>query len=197
MRSFRVQVLWCVAALVALVLVGCQPTAGGPAAPVDAERAQSLNIAIPGRIADPTNLNLYAPGVSRSNTGLHQVIYEYFFYQNLQTGEYIPWLAESYEYNDDFTAITVHLRDGVRWSDGEPFTSADVLFTYDLLMNNPAMTWAAEVIKNVASIGSRRRTDSDIQPNIDQSSLPPKSRGIPSCRNLGRHHHLAPTYLGE
>jgi len=35
----------------------------------------------------PTNLNIYTPGVSRSNTGLHQLIYEYFFYQNLQTGE--------------------------------------------------------------------------------------------------------------
>ena len=39
----------------------------------------------------------------RSDTGLHQVAYEYFFYYNLQTGEYIPWLAESYEYNADFT----------------------------------------------------------------------------------------------
>jgi peptide/nickel transport system substrate-binding protein len=139
-------------ALIVLLLAACQPAGGVPGAPVDAERAQTLNIAISGRIADPTNLNLYAPGVSRSNTGLHQVVYEYFFYQNLQTGEYIPWLAESYEYNDDFTAITVHLRDGVTWSDGEPFTSADVLFTYDLLANNPAMTWAAEVAKNVASV---------------------------------------------
>ncbi len=152
MRSLKVRALWLVGALVTLVLTGCQPTAGVPAAPVDAERAQSLNIAINGRIADPTNLNIYAPGVSRSNTGLHQIVYEYFFYQNLQTGEYIPWLAESYEYNDDFTAITVNLREGITWSDGQPFTSADVLFTYDLLMANPAMTWAAEVIKNVASV---------------------------------------------
>jgi peptide/nickel transport system substrate-binding protein len=141
--------------LLALVLASaCQamPAAGPQAAPAPEGRTESLNIAIPGRIADPTNLNIYAPGVSRSNTGLHQIVYEYFFYQNLQTGEYIPWLAESYEYNDDFTAITVKLRDGVKWNDGEPFTADDVVFTYETLKANPGMTWAAEANKNIASV---------------------------------------------
>ncbi len=115
-------------------------------------RAEQLNIAIPGPIADPTNLNLYAPGVSRSDTGLHQMIYEYFFYYNLQTGEFIPWIAEAFSYNDDFTAITVNIRDGVTWSDGEPFTADDVIFTYDLLLNNPGMVWAEEVGSRVESV---------------------------------------------
>ena len=39
-----------------------------------------------------------------------------------------PNLAESWEANDDFTQWTVHLRQGVKWSDGEPFTTADVEF---------------------------------------------------------------------
>src|SRR5688500_16528905 len=79
MRNWKMRALWLLAALAILVLAGCQPTAGGPAAPVDPERAQSLNIAVGRRIADPTNLNIYAPGVSRSDTGLHQIVYEYFF----------------------------------------------------------------------------------------------------------------------
>jgi peptide/nickel transport system substrate-binding protein len=142
-----------VLAFVMLAATACPaPAAPGVVAPVDAVRTQSLNIAIPGRIADPGNLNLYAPGVSRSDTGLHQMIYEYFFYQNLQTGEYVPWLAEEYEYNDDFTTITVNLREGVMWSDGEPFTADDVVFTYELLMDNPGMVWAAEVIANIESV---------------------------------------------
>ena len=61
-----------------------------------------MKIAIPGRFDDPQNMNIYAPGVSRSNLGIHQVVYEYFFYNNLQTGEFIPWLATSYEYAPDF-----------------------------------------------------------------------------------------------
>jgi len=117
----------------------------------NAAREETLNIAIAGRIADPTNFNLYA-GADRSGTGLHQVAYEYFFYRNLQTGEYIPWLAESYEYNDDFTEITVKLREGVTWNDGQPFTPDDVVFTYDLLRENVGMTWAEEANKRVASV---------------------------------------------
>jgi peptide/nickel transport system substrate-binding protein len=136
------------AVLLLLVLVmGIQPVAAQ-----DVPREETLIAALSGRVADPTNLNLYAPGVSRSGTGLHQMIYEYFFYQNLQTGEYIPWLAEGFTYNDDYTAITVTLRDGVTWSDGEPFTTEDVVFTYDTLLANPGMTWAAEVAANVASV---------------------------------------------
>jgi peptide/nickel transport system substrate-binding protein len=151
----RTRLIYAVTVLILLLAVACQPVPGaGPAAApaVPKERTESLNIAIGDRIADPTNLNIYAPGVSRSGTGIHQMIYEYFFYQNLQTGEYIPWLAESYQYNDDFTSITVKLRDGVKWSDGQPFTTEDVVFTYDLLKNNPGMTWAAEANKNVAAV---------------------------------------------
>lgn len=117
-----------------------------------AERRETLNIAIGARIADPTNFNLYAPGVSRSDTGLHQVVYEYFFYNNLQTGEFIPWLATDYSYSDDFSTMTVNLREGVTWSDGEPFTADDVVFTYDLLRENTGMTWAEEANKRVASV---------------------------------------------
>ncbi|HSH82850.1 MAG TPA: ABC transporter substrate-binding protein, partial [Herpetosiphonaceae bacterium] len=125
--------------------------AGSTGAAVTAARNETLNIGIGGRISDPTNFNLYAGG-DRSGTGLHQVAYEYFFYRNLQTGEYIPWIAESYEYSDDFETITVQLREGVTWNDGEPFTTEDVVFTYDLLRENPGMTWAEEANKRVESV---------------------------------------------
>jgi peptide/nickel transport system substrate-binding protein len=121
-------------------------------APGAVTRAETLNIAISSRFADPTNLNIYAPGVSRSATGIQQMIYEYFFYQNLQTGEYVPWLAEKYEYNNDFTSITVTLRKGVTWNDGQPFTADDVVFTYQLLAANPQMTWSAEAGAWVKSV---------------------------------------------
>jgi peptide/nickel transport system substrate-binding protein len=142
--------LWSIIVLVGLFAAG--NVAPSWAAQADEERAETFKIAIGGRIADPTNLNIYAPGVSRSDTGLHQLIYEYFFYYNLQTGEFIPWLAESFEYNEDFTSLTVSLRDGVTWSDGEAFTADDVVFTYDLLRENPGMTWAEEANNRVESV---------------------------------------------
>jgi peptide/nickel transport system substrate-binding protein len=117
-----------------------------------ADRASVLKIAIGHQVQDPTNLNIYAPSVSRSDTGIHQLVYEYFFYYNLQTGEFVPWLAENYKYNADFTALDVKLRDGVTWNDGEPFNADDVTFTYDLLKNNPGMVWADITNTNVDSV---------------------------------------------
>jgi len=44
-----------------------------------------------------------------------------------------PGLATSFEYSSDGLSITYDLRDGVKWHDGQPFTSADVKFTFDLI----------------------------------------------------------------
>jgi peptide/nickel transport system substrate-binding protein len=48
---------------------------------------------------------------------------------NRATFELEPWLAEKWESSADGQTHTLHLRKGVTWSDGTPFTSADVLFT--------------------------------------------------------------------
>src|SRR5438105_2443059 len=48
---------------------------------------------------------------------------------NRSTFQLEPWLAEKWEASPDGRTFTLHLRPGVTWSDGQPFTSADVLFT--------------------------------------------------------------------
>ena len=48
---------------------------------------------------------------------------------NRTTFELEPWLAEKWDAAPDGRTFTLHLRPGVTWSDGTPFTSADVLFT--------------------------------------------------------------------
>jgi len=45
-------------------------------------------------------------------------------------GHTYPWLATSYKWQTGFRAVKVNLRKGVKWSDGKPFTSADVVFTF-------------------------------------------------------------------
>jgi peptide/nickel transport system substrate-binding protein len=49
------------------------------------------------------------------------------------TQELEPWLAERWEVSADHRTFTLTLRDGVVWSDGTPFTSADVVFTFEAL----------------------------------------------------------------
>ncbi len=48
----------------------------------------------------------------------------------------VPNVAKSWSWNDDYTVLTIKLREGHRWSDGEPFTAEDVVFWYeDLILN--------------------------------------------------------------
>lgn len=49
----------------------------------------------------------------------------------------VPNVAKSWEWNDDYTQLTFKLRAGHKWSDGAPFTSADVKFWYDNLHMDP------------------------------------------------------------
>ena len=59
-------------------------------------------------------------------------------------------LAESWEISEDKLSFTFHLRKDVTWHDGAPFTSADVLFTYQLYINPDVPTSYAEDFLQVA-----------------------------------------------
>ncbi len=61
-------------------------------------------------------------------------------------------LAESWDVSADNLTITFHLRKGVTWHDGEPFTSADVEFTYFLYINPETPTSYAEAFKQVTGV---------------------------------------------
>jgi peptide/nickel transport system substrate-binding protein len=50
---------------------------------------------------------------------------------------YEPGLAESFEWSDDGRTFTLHLRPGLKWSDGEPYTTADWQFWWEDFANNP------------------------------------------------------------
>jgi len=58
----------------------------------------------------------------------------------------VPNVAKSWKYNRDSTELTVTLRKGHKWSDGQPFTAEDVAFWYNGIKLNK------EMYKNVESI---------------------------------------------
>ena len=58
-------------------------------------------------------------------------------------------LAESWQVSRDGLTITFHLRRGVKWHDGHPFTSRDVLFTYMVTVDPKTPTAYAEDFKQV------------------------------------------------
>ncbi|HEV3267778.1 MAG TPA: ABC transporter substrate-binding protein [Acidimicrobiales bacterium] len=61
-----------------------------------------------------------------------------FEFDTLKANTQYPWLATSYAWSNGGKTLTFQLRKGVNWSDGKPFTSADVAFTFDLLNRVPA-----------------------------------------------------------
>ncbi|NCB42453.1 MAG: ABC transporter substrate-binding protein [Clostridia bacterium] len=56
--------------------------------------------------------------------------------------ERVSSLAESWDVSDDQLSWTFHLKEGVTWHDGEPFTSADVKFSYELFTEQEAYMYA-------------------------------------------------------
>lgn len=48
-----------------------------------------------------------------------------------------PFILKDYEVNEDFTQYTLYLREGMKWSDGAPFTADDFVFWYEDLATNP------------------------------------------------------------
>lgn len=96
------------------------------------------------------NYNPYSPGVISGTQGL---IYETLLYVNRLDGTVKPWLASSYELASDAQSITFHLRQGVTWSDGQPFTSDDVVFTLNLILKNPSidLTGIGAAVKDVSA----------------------------------------------
>ncbi|WP_344775318.1 ABC transporter substrate-binding protein [Gryllotalpicola kribbensis] len=67
--------------------------------------------------------------------------------------ETTPWLASKVEWNADFTQLTVTPRAGVKWSDGKPFTADDIVFTYNLIKNNPALDLGGLKLSDITKVG--------------------------------------------
>jgi len=61
-------------------------------------------------------------------------------------------LAESFDISPDGLTITFHLRKGVTWHDGAPFTSRDVLYTYRVIIDPKTPTAYAEDFKQVKTL---------------------------------------------
>ena len=61
-------------------------------------------------------------------------------------GSYVPNVIKGYEYNEDYTVWTFHLREGMKWSDGDDFNADDITFWYYMChINNydTKASWAA------------------------------------------------------
>lgn len=84
-----------------------------------------------------TNQN-NAMAIAGNAGGYRTTMFETLFMYNPLSGEKTGLLADSYEWNEDLTEMTVSLKDAAHWSDGTPVTADDVAATWEvaLLTNN-------------------------------------------------------------
>ncbi len=104
-----------------------------------------------GRIGSPDNFNEWV-GWKNRDRGMQNLANEPLWSVDFATGEIINGLASGDPtYNEDFTVVTIPLREGVTWSDGEPFTAADVVYTSETLIAFEGLNGHNFFVDNVAS----------------------------------------------
>jgi peptide/nickel transport system substrate-binding protein len=135
-RPWRVRTIVAAAALVtgtALAACGGSNSSGGGSS---SGPSGVLTVAT-GATAYPDDFNLYSPNAEDATNGM---IYEpLFFYDTAKAGDIKPWLGTSYAWSNGGKTLTVQLRHNVKWSDGKPFTSADVVFTFNQALHSAAL----------------------------------------------------------
>lgn len=115
-------------AALAVVATGCANSAGSTSGP-------STLVAYTGQAGDfQINFNPYSPS---SIGGVGAIFEPLFFVNKAKASDPAPLLGTELSWNDTGTELSVTLREGVEWSDGEAFTADDVVFTFEMLKANP------------------------------------------------------------
>ena len=96
-------------------------------------------------------LGQYSGTLRRAFTGpgdrqnVERWVNDYGIFWNTGASELRPRILQSWEANEDATVWTFHLRRGMKWSDGEPYTAHDYQFWYDHMLTNelirPTIPW--------------------------------------------------------
>jgi peptide/nickel transport system substrate-binding protein len=131
-----------------------EATTAAPAAesrPGEYPRAETLILYMHNRNPNPQQMNMFVPNNAyawhSSLGGSNQL-----WFVNSDAGRTEWWLATGFEYDEGYTGMTISLREGVKWSDGEDFTADDVVFTLDMISKNPTMSYGATIAEWVTAI---------------------------------------------
>ena len=144
-----------------LLILGCSSVA------TEAKKVDVLTIAdSTGDWGYPSPYGHYArgPGYIRMSLIFDTLIWK-------DENGFVPALAEKWEYLPDEKAYVFHLRKGVTWNDGEPFTASDVAFTFDYIKKHPYQWVDSSIVSNAETVDDNTvkiTLKKDFVPFLDQ-----------------------------
>jgi len=139
-----------------LVVPGTSPGARAAAATVERTTSRTASSIMTVGAAGPTpaTFNPFIGTSGGEESGVDDFIYEPLLqYNELRGTQYYPWLATSYKLIDGNRTLVFYLRKGVTFSNGLPFNSADVVYTFNILKQYPALNPTGVQIKSVKAVG--------------------------------------------
>lgn len=112
------------------------------------------------------NFNQFSPNAEDPSRGM---IYEpLFFFDTAKAGPAQAWLGTSYAWSNNGKTLTVQLRHNVKWTDGQPFTSADVAYTFNLAAQNTALNENALPLAGASTDGRYTAVINFTQPSYSE-----------------------------
>jgi peptide/nickel transport system substrate-binding protein len=153
MRVTRSVALAAIGVLAAAGLAACG--SGSKASTAGTSSTTVLNIGMPNS-TQTNNSNPFLSSSAGSSLGYKYMIYEPIAMMNpvrpADPGK--PWLATKWSWNTDYTQITITARDGVKWSDGQAFSAADIAYTFQLMKKFPALNLQSLAVSDATSTGN-------------------------------------------
>lgn len=132
-------------------------------------------------LSDPKTFNAV---LSQESPNIFGLVYEGLITENPITGQKEPALAESWEVSEDKLSIIFTLKKDLKWSDGQPLTIDDVLFSYNELYLNPKIPnnyrdsfriGRSQSFPSITKLDERRiefRISEPYAPFLDSASVP-------------------------
>lgn len=88
--------------------------------------------------------NPFIPSGVQWLSGWHFLCNEYDWYETVTVGWKL-WRIKGWKYEDNYTKFTLYIKPGVKWNDGNPYTSKDYNFTIWMLKNYTSLSGSAYV----------------------------------------------------
>ncbi|MFI5697034.1 ABC transporter substrate-binding protein [Kribbella sp. NPDC051586] len=156
MRARRTVALALTGLLAAATLAACSNGDGKTANSGSSSGATVLNIGMPNG-PQTENHNPFLGSSSGASLGYRWMIFEPLVMINgikpTEPGK--PWLATEWKWDANYTKLSLTIRDGVKFSDGQPMTADDVAYSFQLRKDNEGLNQDAIPYGTITASGNK------------------------------------------